>query len=90
MASTEVDHIDTGWNREDPEAPSARFGWSGTAPRTYAIASFISGLIMFGMLVGNHVGHVEDIWLIIFGVVLIAYPIYKLRPKKNEWKRGGK
>ena len=47
MASTEVDHIDTGWVREDPEAPSARFGWSGTAPRTYAIASFISGLIMY-------------------------------------------
>ncbi|GAA3959447.1 DUF2631 domain-containing protein [Gordonia caeni] len=87
MASTEVETVDTGWVREDPEAPSARFGWSGTAPRTYAIASFISGLIMFGMLVGNHVGHVEDIWLIVFGVVLCLYPIYKMRPRKNAWKR---
>ncbi|MFT3662753.1 MAG: DUF2631 domain-containing protein [Gordonia sp. (in: high G+C Gram-positive bacteria)] len=90
MASTEVDYVDTGWVREDPDAPSARFGWSGTAPRTYAIASFISGLIMFGMLIGNHHGHVEDIFLVGIGIVLIAFPLYKLRPKKNEWKRHGK
>ena len=87
MASTEVDTIDTGWVREDPEAPSARFGWSGTAPRTYAIAAFISGLIMFGMLVGNHIGHVEDIFLIVIGVVLIGYAAFKMRPRKNAWKR---
>lgn len=87
MASTEVETIDTGWVREDPDAPSARFGWSGTAPRTYAIASFISGLIMLGMLVGNHVGHVEDIWLIVIAVFLFIYPAYKLRPRKGVWKR---
>lgn len=87
MASTEVDTIDTGWVREDPDAPSARFGWSGTADRTYAIASFVSGLIMLGMLVGNHVGHVEDIFLICIAVVLFAYPLFKLRPRKGKWKR---
>ncbi|MFZ2510788.1 MAG: DUF2631 domain-containing protein [Gordonia sp. (in: high G+C Gram-positive bacteria)] len=87
MASTEVDTIDTGWVREDPDAPSARFGWSGTADRTYAIASFVSGLIMLGMLVGNHVGHVEDIFLICIAVVLLVYPLVKLRPRKGAWKR---
>ncbi len=88
MASTEVDTIDTGWVREDPEAPSARFGWSGTAPRTYAIASFISGLIMFAMIKGNHIGHVEDIFLIVIGTVLIIYPLYMLwRERKNSWTR---
>lgn len=87
MASTEVDTIDTGWVRENPEAPSARFGWSGTAPRTYAIAALISGLIMFAMLKGNHVGHVEDVWLIIIGVVLIGYAAFKMRPRKGAWKR---
>lgn len=87
MASNEVDTIDTGWVREDPDAPSARFGWSGTAPRTYLIASFISGLIMFGMLVGNHIGHVEDIVLIVLGAVLIIFPIYEFRRTRNRWKR---
>lgn len=87
MASTEVDTIDTGWVREDPDAPSARFGWSGTADRTYAIAAFVSGIIMLCMLVGNHVGHVEDIWLIFFAVFLFAYPAFKLRKRKGQWKR---
>ncbi|MEZ5211825.1 MULTISPECIES: DUF2631 domain-containing protein [unclassified Gordonia (in: high G+C Gram-positive bacteria)] len=86
MASTEVETVDTGWVREDPDAPSARFGWSGTAPRTYAIASFVCGLICFAMLRGNHVGHVEDIWLIAIGIVLVVWPIWALRPRKT-WKR---
>ena len=87
MASTEVEHIDTGWVREDPDAPSARFGWSGTAPRTYAIAAFVTGLLMFAMLVGNHVGHVEDVWLIVIGAAMILYAGFKMIPRKGVWKR---
>ncbi|WP_132993636.1 DUF2631 domain-containing protein [Gordonia zhaorongruii] len=87
MASTEVDHIDTGWVREPANAPSARFGWHGTAPRTYAIAAFVSGLICLGMLVGNHIGHVEDIYLIAIAIVLIGYATYKIIPRKGTWRR---
>lgn len=87
MASTEVEHIDTGWVREPADAPSARFGWNGTAPRTYAIAAFVSGLICLAMLVGNHVGHVEDIYLIIFAVGLIGFAGYKMIPRKGAWRR---
>lgn len=87
MASTEVEQIDTGWVREDPDAPSARFGWSGTAPRTYAVSAFVVGIILFCMIVGNHVGHVEDIWLGVIGGVLILYAGYKMIPRKNAWKR---
>ena len=87
MASTEVEHIDTGWVREPADAPSARFGWHGTAPRTYAIAAFLTGLAMLAMLIGNHVGHVEDIYLIIFAVGLIGFAGYKMIPRKGAWKR---
>ncbi|MFT4087953.1 MAG: DUF2631 domain-containing protein [Gordonia sp. (in: high G+C Gram-positive bacteria)] len=87
MASTEVDTIDTGWVREDPDVPSARFGWSGTAPRTYAVAAFVCGLLLFAMCKGNHVGHVEDVYLIAIGVVLIGYAGYQMIPKKGAWKR---
>ncbi|MCF8588219.1 DUF2631 domain-containing protein [Gordonia sp. HY285] len=87
MASTEVEQIDTGWVREPADAPSARFGWSGTAPRTYAIAAFVSGLICLAMLVGNHVGHVEDIYLIVFAVGLIGFAGYKMIPRKGAWRR---
>ena len=87
MASTEVAQIDTGWVREPADKPSARFGWHGTAPRTYAIAAFVSGLICLAMLVGNHVGHVEDIWLIATAVVLIGYAGFKMIPRKGAWKR---
>lgn len=87
MASTEVEQIDTGWVREPTDAPSARFGWSGTAPRTYAIAAFVSGLICLAMLVGNHVGHVEDIYLIVIAVGLIGFAGYKMIPRKGAWRR---
>ncbi|WP_336791588.1 DUF2631 domain-containing protein [Gordonia malaquae] len=86
MASTEVQAIDTGWVREPADAPSARFGWHGTAPRTYAIAAFVSGLICLAMLKGNHIGHVEDIFLIGFAVVLIGYAGFKMIPKKGAWR----
>ena len=87
MASTEVAQIDTGWVREPYDEPSARFGWHGTAPRTYAIAALVSGIILLCMLVGNHVGHIEDIWLIAIAVVLIGYAGFKMIPRRGAWKR---
>ena len=87
MASTEVATIDTGWVREPADAPSARFGWHGVGRKSIAVAAIISGLIMLGMIIGNHIGHVEDIYLVIFAVGLIGYPIYQMIPRKGAWKR---
>ncbi|MGB3699520.1 MAG: DUF2631 domain-containing protein [Gordonia sp. (in: high G+C Gram-positive bacteria)] len=87
MASTEVETIDTGWVHEPADAPSARFGWHGVARKSIAAASLITALILLGMLKGNHVGHVEDIYLIVIAVALIGYTVYAMIPRKGAWKR---
>lgn len=73
MASTEVERytdVDTA------DVPSADWGWSKINHRTwYGVGVFII-LFLLGMLHGNHVGHVEDIWLIGFAV-LIAFAIVR-------------
>ncbi|QIS05186.1 DUF2631 domain-containing protein [Nocardia brasiliensis] len=68
-ASTErgiVTHVDTA------EVPSAAWGWSGESPKTFRIAGWITALILVAMVIGNHKGHVEDIFLIGFAVAIVA------------------
>ena len=73
MASTEVERytdVDTA------DVPSAGWGWSKLNHRTwYGLGIFVI-LFLLGMLHGNHVGHVEDIWLIAFAA-LIAFAIIR-------------
>ena len=67
MANTEVERyteVDTA------EVPSANWGWTKITHRTwYAMGIFII-LFLVGMLHGNHIGHVEDFFLIGFAVLI--------------------
>ena len=67
MASTELDI----YNGVDPaEVPSAAWGWSKINYRTwYAIGVFLI-VFLLGMLRGNHVGHIEDWFLISFAAIV--------------------
>ncbi|MGW4846587.1 DUF2631 domain-containing protein [Nocardia brasiliensis] len=68
-ASTErgiVTHVDTA------EVPSAAWGWSGESPKTFRVAGWITALILIAMVIGNHKGHVEDIFLIGFALAIVA------------------
>ena len=67
MASTEVER----YNDVDPaDVPSAEWGWSKINRRTWYAAGIFVVVFMIGMLHGNHVGHVEDIWLIGFALLV--------------------
>ncbi|BDT96767.1 MULTISPECIES: DUF2631 domain-containing protein [Nocardia] len=73
MAATELEHADTERvvTRVDPaEVPSAAWGWSGESRRTFRIAGWIVALILLAMLVGNHSGKIEDIFLVGFAVLI--------------------
>ena len=61
------------YSEVDPaEVPSAAWGWSKITYRTwYALGIFII-LFLVGMLRGNHVGHVEDWFLLAFAVIVAA------------------
>lgn len=86
MASTDVEHaeeIDTGWRHEPADAPSARFGWHGVATRTFYIAGWVCVVILLAMFFGNHVGHVEDIWLAASAAVLAVFLLKGMLTKKK-------
>ncbi|MFI9510075.1 DUF2631 domain-containing protein [Nocardia sp. NPDC052566] len=89
MAATEIEpadkeravvsHVDTA------EVPSAAWGWSGESRKTFRIAGWIVALILVAMVIGNHKGKVEDIYLIGFAVllagILIRDSILRRKPR---------
>jgi len=72
----------------DPhEEPSAEWGWHGTFPRGTQIAGWFTAIAMFAMLIGNHQGNVENVWLICIGVALVAALVYDLVRRRTAWRR---
>ena len=63
MATTEVERH-TGVDVED--VPSAEWGWSKENHKLIHIGGIVAALFLLAMLHGNHVGHVEDLFLIGF------------------------
>ncbi|MCX6482569.1 MAG: DUF2631 domain-containing protein [Mycobacterium sp.] len=73
MANTEVERyseVDTA------DVPSAAWGWSKITPRTwYALGIFIV-VFLLGMMHGNHVGHVEN-WFLMGFAAIVAFAIVR-------------
>ncbi len=86
-AVAEHSQIDTGWTREPADAPSARFGWHGQARKSFMIVGwfFVAGLLL--MMIGNHKGRVEDVYLIGFAAVLAFFLIKNSFSARTRWKR---
>lgn len=68
MASTEVERH-TGVDVED--VPSARWGWSTENYKVIHIGGLLAAGFLLAMMRGNHVGRVEDAFLIAFAVLIV-------------------
>jgi hypothetical protein len=68
VASTEVER-NNGVDVED--VPSAAWGWSKENIKVIQIGGVLSALFLLVMMHGNHVGHVEDWFLIGFAALLL-------------------
>lgn len=84
MASTEVERH-TG---VDPvEVPSAAWGWSAINYRTwYIVGLCIVGFLLL-MLRGNHIGHVEDYFLLGFAALSLIVVVRDFIGRKRGWLR---
>ncbi len=69
MASTEVERH-TGVDVE--EVPSAEWGWSKENPRIKQVGGLLAAGFLLLMMHGNHVGHVEDWFLVGFAAFTLA------------------
>jgi hypothetical protein len=74
----------------DPnEEPSVDWGWHGSFPRAGKVAGWLSALALFAMLSGNHRSHVEDVYLIILGSLLVMMLLgshLKAYQTKRRWR----
>ena len=68
MANTEVERR-TDVDVED--VPSAEWGWSKENYRLIHIGGLLAAGFLLLMLRGNHVGHVEDLFLIGFAALIL-------------------
>lgn len=72
----------------DPrDEPSAAWGWHGSFPKTTRVIGWIVAILMFAMLIGNHEGDVENVWLIGLGTGLVLVLLYDLRRRRTAWRR---
>lgn len=72
MASTEVERH-TGRDVPDVEdVPSAEWGWSKENIRLIHIGGLLSAGFLLLMQIGNHVGRVEDWFLIGFAALIVV------------------
>lgn len=69
MVSTEVAR-DT--RAELAEVPSAKWGWSRINHRTWHITGLLIAVFLLAMLRGNHVGHIENGYLMAFAVLVLV------------------
>lgn len=70
----------------DPaEVPSAAWGWSGESKRTFRVAGWFVVIALLAMIIGNHSGKIEDIYLVGFAgllaVILVRDSILARKPR---------
>lgn len=86
MASTELQKRPQ-YQVSPQDEPSAEWGWHGTFPKGGKIAGWATVLIMFGMMIGNQKGHVETIYLGLFGLAFIVGLVIKQIHARTSWRR---
>ena len=84
MVSTEVDRT-TGVDVE--EVPSAEWGWSTENHKLIQIGGLLSAGFLLLMLRGNHVGKIEDIFLIGFAALILILVARDWWLRRRGWTR---
>lgn len=84
MANTEVDRY-TGVDVED--VPSANWGWSKENHKVIQIGGLLAAVFLLCMLRGNHVGKVEDIFLVAFAVLILVIVTRDWWLRRRGWTR---
>ena len=84
MANTEVERY-TGVDVED--VPSAEWGWSKENHLMIQVGGVLAGLFMLLMLRGNHVGKVEDFFLVGFALVIFVIVGRDWWLRRRGWTR---
>jgi Protein of unknown function (DUF2631) len=84
VASTEVERAG---GVDVADVPSAKWGWSKINYRNWHFVGVFIVFFLFMMLDGNHVGHVEDLWLIGFALLALFFLVRDWWGRRRGWLR---
>ena len=84
MANTEVERR-TDVDVED--VPSAEWGWSKENYRLIHIGGLLAAGFLLLMMHGNHVGHVEDLFVIGFAALILVAVVRDWWLRRRGWIR---
>ena len=69
------------------DEPSAAWGWHDLGRKPVIKGAIGGAFFMLLMLIGNHVGNVENVFLVVFAVVLLAGALLvALQPKLTQMR----
>ena len=88
MADKQLEHTSSSTALSTVEdEPSAEWGWHGEAPRLTRAAGWVSAAILLVFLIGNHRGHVEDLWLTGMALVLVVILLRDAAKRRTSWRK---
>ena len=62
------------------------WGWHGEAGKAGRITGYLMIVFLLVMLIGNHEGRVEDLWLVGIALGILVSLIWDSRRRKNAWR----
>jgi hypothetical protein len=62
------------------------WGWHGEAGKAGRIAGYVTIAFLLVMMIGNHEGRVEDLWLIGLALAIAVSLVWDARRRKNAWR----
>ncbi len=87
VSGTDTGHALTKSTVDPQDEPSAEWGWHGTLPRGTTLWLAFVAVISFLLFIGNQIGHVEDFYLAMSGVVAVILLIRRVAKSRNPWNR---
>ncbi len=64
----------------------ALWGWHHTFAKGARIGGWIVAIVLLVMCIGNHEGHVEDLWLAVIALILVTILIHDMVRRRKAWR----
>jgi hypothetical protein len=84
VASTEVERSS---GVDIADVPSANWGWSKINHRNWHIVGLLIVFLLLMFLDGNHVGHIENLYLIGFALLALFFVVRDWWGRRRGWLR---
>ena len=81
----EMAHVAPDSHPIEHERPE-HWGWHGETGKWGRIGGWIAVLVVLVLLIGNHKGKVEDLWILGIALVMVIVLLSDRRRRKNAWR----